>query len=107
MGAYKYLEEMWRLPPGRRNESLCRCCSFFSLGQVLARSGKKQSDVMRFFARLRNWECEAQGGQVFRLRFSLEASWQCSSGSSRFRQLPAVHRCTRPTRPDKAPAGLG
>eukprot|EP00439_Symbiodinium_sp_Y106_P027220 s4356_g3.t1 len=36
---------------------------------------KKQSDVMRFFARLRNWE---------------------------FRQLPAVHRCTRPTRPDKA-----
>ncbi|OLQ05533.1 60S ribosomal protein L15 [Symbiodinium microadriaticum] len=30
---------------------------------------------MRFFARLRNWE---------------------------FRQLPAVHRCTRPTRPDKA-----
>ena len=21
---------MWRLPPGRRNESLCRCCSFFS-----------------------------------------------------------------------------
>ncbi|CAE7237673.1 RPL15 [Symbiodinium natans] len=48
MGAYKYLEEMWR---------------------------KKQSDVMRFLARLRNWE---------------------------FRQLPAVHRCTRPTRPDKA-----
>ncbi|CAJ1332747.1 unnamed protein product [Effrenium voratum] len=48
MGAYKYLEEMWR---------------------------KKQSDVMRFLARLRNWE---------------------------FRQLPAVHRCSRPTRPDKA-----
>eukprot|EP00913_Durusdinium_trenchii_P005713 g5331.t1 len=48
MGAYKYLEEMWR---------------------------KKQSDVMRFLARMRNWE---------------------------FRQLPAVHRCSRPTRPDKA-----
>eukprot|EP00931_Biecheleriopsis_adriatica_P084851 TRINITY_DN5891_c0_g1_i1.p2 TRINITY_DN5891_c0_g1~~TRINITY_DN5891_c0_g1_i1.p2 ORF type:complete len:205 (+),score=36.08 TRINITY_DN5891_c0_g1_i1:84-698(+) len=48
MGAYKYLEEMWR---------------------------KKQSDVMRFLARLRTWE---------------------------FRQLPAVHRCSRPTRPDKA-----
>ncbi|CAL1127077.1 unnamed protein product [Cladocopium goreaui] len=48
MGAYKYLEEMWR---------------------------KKQSDVMRFLARLRNWE---------------------------FRQLPAVHRCSKPTRPDKA-----
>merc|ERR1712178_333027 len=36
---------------------------------------KKQSDVMRFLARLRTWE---------------------------FRQLPAVHRCSRPTRPDKA-----
>ncbi|CAE8591110.1 unnamed protein product [Polarella glacialis] len=48
MGAYKYLEEMWR---------------------------KKQSDVMRFLARLRTWE---------------------------YRQLPAVHRCSRPTRPDKA-----
>ncbi|CAE8664703.1 unnamed protein product [Polarella glacialis] len=48
MGAYKYLEEMWR---------------------------KKQSDVMRFLARLRTWE---------------------------YRQLPAVHRCARPTRPDKA-----
>eukprot|EP00438_Fugacium_kawagutii_P031886 Skav227554 [mRNA] locus=scaffold3241:99025:108579:+ [translate_table: standard] len=32
-------------------------------------------DVMRFLARMRNWE---------------------------FRQLPAVHRCSRPTRPDKA-----
>merc|ERR1712227_853852 len=48
MGAYKYLEEFWR---------------------------KKQTDVFRFLARLRNWE---------------------------FRQLPAVHRCSRPTRPDKA-----
>lgn len=48
MGAYKYLEEMWR---------------------------KKQSDVMRFLARMRNWE---------------------------FRQLPAVHRASRPTRADKA-----
>merc|ERR1719230_1552078 len=48
MGAYKYLEEMWR---------------------------KKQSDVMRFLARLRTWE---------------------------FRQLPAIHRASRPTRADKA-----
>mmetsp|Transcript_83651 Transcript_83651/g.179324 ORF Transcript_83651/g.179324 Transcript_83651/m.179324 type:complete len:205 (-) Transcript_83651:122-736(-) len=48
MGAYKYLEEMWR---------------------------KKQSDVMRFLGRMRNWE---------------------------YRQLPALHRCSRPTRPDKA-----
>merc|ERR1719343_292241 len=36
---------------------------------------KKQSDVMRFLARLRTWE---------------------------FRQLPAIHRASRPTRPDKA-----
>mmetsp|Transcript_84078 Transcript_84078/g.235572 ORF Transcript_84078/g.235572 Transcript_84078/m.235572 type:complete len:205 (+) Transcript_84078:70-684(+) len=36
---------------------------------------KKQSDVFRYLARLRTWE---------------------------FRQLPAVHRCSRPTRPDKA-----
>merc|ERR1740121_1298707 len=35
----------------------------------------KQTDVFRFLARLRNWE---------------------------FRQLPAIHRCSRPTRPDKA-----
>merc|ERR1712176_243880 len=48
MGAYKYLEELWR---------------------------KKQSDVMRFLARLRTWE---------------------------FRQLPAIHRASRPTRADKA-----
>mmetsp|Transcript_14638 Transcript_14638/g.30665 ORF Transcript_14638/g.30665 Transcript_14638/m.30665 type:complete len:205 (+) Transcript_14638:93-707(+) len=48
MGAYKYLQELWR---------------------------KKQSDVMRFLARLRNWE---------------------------YRQLPTIHRCSRPTRPDKA-----
>merc|ERR1711972_713977 len=48
MGAYKYLEELWR---------------------------KKQSDVMRFLARMRTWE---------------------------YRQLPAIHRCSRPTRPDKA-----
>eukprot|EP00435_Cladocopium_sp_Y103_P032091 s939_g8.t1 len=39
------------------------------------RSNQFESDVMRFLARLRNWE---------------------------FRQLPAVHRCSRPTRPDKA-----
>mmetsp|Transcript_21801 Transcript_21801/g.68811 ORF Transcript_21801/g.68811 Transcript_21801/m.68811 type:complete len:257 (+) Transcript_21801:101-871(+) len=45
MGAYKYLQELWR---------------------------KKQSDVMRFLARLRTWE---------------------------YRQLPAIHRCSRPSRP--------
>jgi len=48
MGAYKYLEELWR---------------------------RKQSDVMRFLLRVRAWE---------------------------YRHLPAVHRATRPTRPDKA-----
>lgn len=48
MGAYKYLEELWR---------------------------KKQSDVMRFLLRVRAWE---------------------------YRQLPAIHRASRPTRPDKA-----
>jgi hypothetical protein len=48
MGAYKYMEELWK---------------------------KKQSDVLRFLQRVRVWE---------------------------FRQLPAIHRCTRPTRPDKA-----
>jgi len=48
MGAYKYLEELWK---------------------------KKQSDVMRFLARVRTWE---------------------------LRQLPAIHRASRPTRPDKA-----
>jgi len=48
MGAYKYLEELWR---------------------------KKQSDVLRFLLRIRAWE---------------------------YRQLPAIHRASRPTRPDKA-----
>jgi large subunit ribosomal protein L15e len=48
MGAYKYLEELWR---------------------------KKQSDVMRFLLRIRCWE---------------------------YRQMPAVHRATHPSRPDKA-----
>lgn len=48
MGAYKYLEELWK---------------------------KKQSDVMRFILRLRAWE---------------------------YRQLPVIHRATRPSRPDKA-----
>lgn len=48
MGAYKYLEELWK---------------------------KKQSDVMRFLQRVRCWE---------------------------FRQLPALHRASRPSRPDKA-----
>mmetsp|Transcript_10452 Transcript_10452/g.11720 ORF Transcript_10452/g.11720 Transcript_10452/m.11720 type:complete len:205 (-) Transcript_10452:43-657(-) len=48
MGAYKYLEELWR---------------------------KKQSDVIRFVMRVRNWE---------------------------FRQYPAITRVSRPTRPDKA-----
>eukprot|EP00811_Abedinium_folium_P010219 NODE_19453_length_842_cov_8.711888.p2 GENE.NODE_19453_length_842_cov_8.711888~~NODE_19453_length_842_cov_8.711888.p2 ORF type:complete len:205 (+),score=57.43 NODE_19453_length_842_cov_8.711888:99-713(+) len=36
---------------------------------------KKQSDVMRFLLRVRTWE---------------------------YRQLPAIHRCTRPSRPEKA-----
>lgn len=48
MGAYKYLEELWK---------------------------KKQSDVMRFLSRVRTWE---------------------------LRQLPALHRASRPARPDKA-----
>lgn len=48
MGAYKYLEELWK---------------------------KKQSDVMRFLLRVRTWE---------------------------YRQLPAIHRASRPSRPDKA-----
>jgi len=48
MGAYKYLEELYR---------------------------KKQSDVLRFLLRIRCWE---------------------------YRQLPAIHRASRPSRPDKA-----
>ena len=48
MGAYKYLEELWK---------------------------KKQSDVLRFVLRIRSWE---------------------------YRQLPAIHRCTRPSRIEKA-----
>ena len=48
MGAYKYLEELWR---------------------------KKQSDICRFIMRVRTWE---------------------------YRQLPVIHHCTRPSRPEKA-----
>uniref|UniRef100_A0A9J7YDB8 Ribosomal protein L15 n=1 Tax=Cyprinus carpio carpio TaxID=630221 RepID=A0A9J7YDB8_CYPCA len=48
MGAYKYMQELWR---------------------------KKQSDVMRFLLRVRCWQ---------------------------YRQLSALHRAPRPTRPDKA-----
>ena len=48
MGAYKYLEEIWK---------------------------KKQSDLMHFVLRMRTWE---------------------------YRQLPAIHRCSRPSRPEKA-----
>jgi len=48
MGAYKYVEELWK---------------------------KKQSDVMRFLARVRTWE---------------------------YRQLSRLHKCSRPTRPEKA-----
>lgn len=48
MGAYKYLEELWK---------------------------RKQTDVMCFLSRVRTWE---------------------------LRQLPAIHRAMRPTRPDKA-----
>jgi large subunit ribosomal protein L15e len=48
MGAYKYLQTLWR---------------------------KKQSDVMTFVLRLRTWE---------------------------YRQLPVIHRASRPSRPEKA-----
>ncbi|VDK57186.1 unnamed protein product [Anisakis simplex] len=48
MGAYKYMQEIWR---------------------------KKQSDVMRYLLRIRCWQ---------------------------YRQLSAVHRVSRPTRPEKA-----
>ena len=48
MGAYKYLEEIWK---------------------------KKQSDLMRFVLRMRTWE---------------------------YRQLPSIHRCSSPSRPEKA-----
>lgn len=48
MGAYKYIQELYR---------------------------KKQSDVLRFLLRIRVWQ---------------------------YRQLAAVHRASRPTRPDKA-----
>lgn len=48
MGAYKYMQELWR---------------------------KKQSDVMRYILRIRTWE---------------------------YRQLPAIHRIPKPTRPEKA-----
>lgn len=48
MGAYKYLEELYK---------------------------KKQSDVLRFILRLRCWD---------------------------FRNLPVIHRASRPSRPDKA-----
>mmetsp|Transcript_65809 Transcript_65809/g.148493 ORF Transcript_65809/g.148493 Transcript_65809/m.148493 type:complete len:205 (+) Transcript_65809:88-702(+) len=48
MGAYKYMEELWK---------------------------KKQSDVMRYLHRLRTWE---------------------------YRQLPVLHRASKPSRPDKA-----
>ncbi|SBS81228.1 60S ribosomal protein L15, putative [Plasmodium ovale curtisi] len=48
MGAYKYIQEIWK---------------------------KKQSDVMHFLLRVRTWE---------------------------YRQLPVVHRVSKPSRPDKA-----
>ena len=48
MGAYKYMQELWR---------------------------KKQSDVMRYLLRVRMWQ---------------------------YRQLNKIHRCVRPTRPEKA-----
>lgn len=48
MGAYKYLQELWK---------------------------KKQSDILSFIMRVRTWE---------------------------YRQLPVIHRATRPSRPDKA-----
>ena len=48
MGAYKYIQELWK---------------------------KKQSEVMHFVLRMRTWE---------------------------YRQLPAIHRCAKPSRPEKA-----
>ena len=48
MGAYKYINELWK---------------------------KKQSEVMQFVLRLRTWE---------------------------YRQLSAIHRCVKPSRPEKA-----
>lgn len=48
MGAYKYLEELWK---------------------------KKQTDLLRFVLRMRTWE---------------------------YRQLGVIHKCTHPSRPDKA-----
>ncbi|KMS65464.1 hypothetical protein BVRB_035730, partial [Beta vulgaris subsp. vulgaris] len=48
MGAYKYIEELWR---------------------------RKQCDAMRYLQRMRCWE---------------------------YRQLPAMVRCRRPSRPEKA-----
>ncbi len=48
MGAYKYLQELWK---------------------------KKQSEVLRFVSRIRNWE---------------------------YRQLPAIHRASKPSRIEKA-----
>ncbi|KAL3092588.1 hypothetical protein niasHS_007797 [Heterodera schachtii] len=48
MGAYKYMQEIWR---------------------------KKQSEVMRYLLRIRCWQ---------------------------YRQMEAIHRCTQPTRPEKA-----
>ena len=52
MGAYKYVEELYR---------------------------KKQSDLMKFVQRIRCWQ---------------------------YRQLTAIHRAPRPTRPDKVQAHL-
>ncbi len=48
MGAYKYLQELWK---------------------------KKQSEVIRFVSRIRNWE---------------------------YRQMPAIHRASKPSRVEKA-----
>ena len=50
MGAYKYLQELWK---------------------------NKQSEVLKFVSRIRNWE---------------------------LRQLPAIHRASKPTRVEKARA---
>ena len=58
--------------------SLFRCCSSFSPGAYKYLEElwkKKQSDVLKFMLRIRCWE---------------------------YRQLAAVHRASRPTRPDKA-----
>lgn len=50
-------------------------CTLYDIRYIEELWKKKQSDVLRFLLRIRTWE---------------------------YRHLPSVHRCSRPTRPDKA-----